>query len=165
MITKFKLVVASSVVSLCSLSFASEIYCYTNKNGTTVCSNKGKAPADAINVHKFKGGGTVYVSPTPLTKPQTQATSGYKAKIVDRGLNSVNNRGTNETGRKQILRDELGQEKQALSDSQKALIDGKAKLASEKNNPQKYNERMQSLQDAITEHQKNIATLSKQLGE
>lgn len=73
--------------------------------------------------------------------------------------------GANETGRRQILRNELTKEQIALSDTQQMLIQSKnMKFNSEIHNQAAYQNRIQSLQNAIKEHKKNIELLNKQLG-
>jgi len=141
---------------------ADDIYQYTDKNGTTVYSNKPSKGAKKVNLPPI----TVYAS--PMTKADYNAKSytdptAKKVKVVKNG--SQQNLGTNETGRRQVLTEELNHEKLALEDAQKALDTAKqTKLDSEKNNPTQYQARIQALQDAVTEHQKNIDILSNQLG-
>lgn len=145
---------------------ADDIYQYTDKKGNLVYTNKATKNAKKVNLPPI----SIYSS--PMTKNDYGAT-GYTNKPSQ--TNSKNptiytkttaqNSGTNETGRQQILAEELSKEKQALSDTQQALATAKqTKLASEKNNPELYQTRIQSLQDAVTEHTKNISILSNQLG-
>ena len=143
--------------------FAEDIYQYVDKNGTTVFSNKPVKGAKKVNLPPI----TVYAS--PMTKNDYNA-AGYTNPVAPKKVKNINvvntkNLGTNEVGRNQVLSDELQHEKQALSDAQKALDTGKqTKLDSEKNNPEQYQASIQGLQDAVTEHEKNIDILTKQLG-
>lgn len=151
------------LLSIFTLVNADDIYQYVDKNGTTVFSNKPVKGAKKVNLPPI----TVYAS--PMTKNDYNA-AGYTTPVTAKKAKNtssigIQNLGTNEVGRNQILSEELEHEKQALSDAQKALEAGKqTKLDSEKNNPDQYQARMQALQDAVTEHEKNIDILTKQLG-
>lgn len=151
------------LLSIFTLVNADDIYQYVDKNGTTVFSNKPVKGAKKVNLPPI----TVYAS--PMTKNDYNAAGYTTPATVKKAKNNstigTQNLGTNEVGRNQILSEELEHEKQALNDAQKALEAGKqTKLDSEKNNPDQYQARMQALQDAVTEHEKNIDILTKQLG-
>lgn len=67
-------------------------------------------------------------------------------------------------GRRKILEDELAAENKALAQAKKAFEEGQAtRLGDERNNYQKYLDRVAGLKDAITLHEKNIAALQKEL--
>lgn len=156
------LVLAITLLGCITNLFADDIYLYTDKNGNSVYTNKPVKNAKKVKLPPI----SVYSS--PMTKSDFAA-SGYTqpngAKITKIYTKAVTPTYGNEIGRQQILAEELSREKQALNDSQQALTTAKqTKLASEMNQPEQYQARIQSLQDAVTEHQKNISTLSKQLG-
>ena len=154
---------------MASAVIAEDIYQYQAANGAMVFTNKPVKNAQKVKLPPI----SVYAS--PMTKGD-YASNSLTGKSVPPPINLVKsakiyvkdtspNIGTNEAGRHQILSDELNSEKQALNDSQSALNNAKGnKLPSEQNNPDKYQARVQSLRDAVTEHQKNIALLSTQLG-
>jgi len=150
-------------VGLITSGFADDIYLYKDKNGNSVYTNKPVKNAKKLNLPPL----SVYSS--PMSK-RDYAAKGYTQAPNETKSTKIYTKDTaptygNETGRQQILNEELNREKQALSDSQQALTTAKqTKLASEINQPEQYLARIQSLQDAVTEHQKNISTLSKQLG-
>jgi hypothetical protein len=147
------------------LALADEIYQYQKADGTIVFTNKPVKNAKKVKLPPL----SVYSS--PMTKSDYQA-AGYTAPMqhgqsnkLQSYANPLSTAGFNEVGRKQILSEELARERQALSDSQAALLEAKQNpLASEKNHPTEHANRLQALHDAITEHQKNIAILSQQLG-
>lgn len=133
----------------CSITSADDVYQYTDKNGRQVFTNKPVKNAKKMQLPTL----TIY---TPPKKSDNTV-----KKIYPRDNTSYL---TNPTGRQLILSEELKNEKLALKDTNDALIQAKkTPLASEKNNPQAYNQRIQALQDAATEHQKNIDVLSRQL--
>ncbi|WP_293764047.1 DUF4124 domain-containing protein [uncultured Aquitalea sp.] len=69
-------------------------------------------------------------------------------------------------GRRKILEQELANERKALADAQKAYTDGAAtRNGDETRNYQKYLDRVQKLKDAVTDRQKNIDALTKELGQ
>ncbi|POZ61732.1 DUF4124 domain-containing protein [Chromobacterium alticapitis] len=68
-------------------------------------------------------------------------------------------------GRKKILEQELSNEAKALDAAKKALADGKAvRLGDEARNYKKYQDRVQKLQDEVTDREKNVTALKKELG-
>ncbi len=156
------LVFAIALLGFISKLFADDIYIYKDKNGNSVYTNKPVKNAQKVKLPPI----SVYSSPmtkndyaaTSYTQPSRTKTTKIYTKTTVPAYG-------NEIGRQQILAEELSREKQALSDSQQALATAKqTKLASEINQPVQYQARIQSLQDAVTEHQKNISTLSTQLG-
>lgn len=159
-----KLLLTIIVLFSTYLAYAADnVYEYTDKNGMKVYTNKPIKNSKKMDLPSL----SVYAAPVTLSD---YSAKGYtnKAKNNNTAKVYVKNTqtfGTNETGRQQILHEELTKEKQALSDSQQALQQAqKTKLASEQNNPDLYQQRLQALRDAVTEHQKNIDILSKQLG-
>lgn len=148
--------------------FADEIYQYQDKNGAMVFTNKPVKNAKKVNLPPL----SVYAAPmtendynssslTGKTSNSQRSSSGL-AKIYVK--DSSPSFGTNEAGRQQVLSDELDYEKQALKDAKQALINGQGKLTSEQKDPQAYQARIQGLKDAVTEHEKNIDILSRQVG-
>ena len=141
--------------------YAEDIYQYTTNNGTTVFTNKPVKNAQKVTLPPL----SIYAS--PMSKQDYHAlgyTNGAAQQQKDKSK-SNKNYGINETGRLQILNEELQHEKQGLTDAKAALALAKqgGLLPSEKNNPTLYKSRIQALDDAVTEHQKNIQTLTQQL--
>ena len=145
--------------------FADTVYENIDKNGNIIYSNKPSKNAKKVSLPPI----SIYSSPMKLNnsanKKYTNTSSNVKT-IYPKNVNgSMQYKGTNENGRNQILSQELSSEKLALVDSQQALSEAKkVKLSSEKYDNNTYQKRIQGLQDAVTEHQKNIEILSKQLG-
>lgn len=160
-----RLILATLGLISLNLAYASDnVYQYTDKNGMTVYTNKPVKNSKKLDLPAL----SVYAAPVTLND---YSAKGYTAKAKNNTntpkvyVKNTQTFGTNEVGRTQILHEELSKEKQALSDSQQALQQAqKTKLASEQNNPDLYQQRLQALRDAVTEHQKNIDILSKQLG-
>ena len=157
------LIYALISIGLITSGFADDIYLYKDKNGNSVYTNKPVKNAKKLNLPPL----SVYSS--PMSKRDYEAKS-YTEQPNETKSTKIYTKDTaptygNETGRQQILNEELALEKQALSDSPQALTTAnQTTLAREINQPEQYQVRIQSLQDAVTEHQKNISTLSKQLG-
>ena len=150
-----------------TFSFASDIYQYKDSKGNIVYTNKLVKGATKVKLPPL----SVYAA--PMTKADIQAknytTYGNYSNVTKKPTthnSKIANFGTNEQGRHYILNDELKKETQALKDAQQALIEGKnIRLGTESKNIVAYNARTQALQDAVTEHQKNIEILTKQLSE
>ncbi|MDD3266083.1 MAG: DUF4124 domain-containing protein [Burkholderiales bacterium] len=140
------------IATIISFAFADDVYQYTDKNGRQVYTNKPVKNATKMTLPAL----TIY------TPPKNSQTKDNVRKIYPK--ENYNSYLSNPTGRQLILAEELSKEKQALADTKDAIAQAKkTPLASEKNNKDAYNKRIQALQDAITEHQKNIDVLSKQL--
>jgi len=135
-----------------SYSYAETIYQYTDSNGVTVFTNN---PPKNIKDKK------VYIK-----TPQTYSFSSSKSDSAASSTNYNNNYAPNNqvtNSKKQILQEELANEQTALNDASQALAEGKeVRLGSEKNY-QKYQDRIQALQNAVTEHEKNIQLLQQQI--
>ncbi len=66
--------------------------------------------------------------------------------------------------RKQILDDELESEEQSLTMARKALLEGESvKLSAADKNHQKYVERLQTLKETVSLHEKNVEALKKEI--
>lgn len=173
-----KYLIWSGLIALNVWAAADDIYQYTAKNGTLVFTNKPVKNAQKVNLPPL----TVYAA--PMTRKDFAA-QGYTAANVSSNsmkiypynsfhypetnytsrISKAPQLGTNELGRQQILNEELDHEKQALADAQQLLLTGsQSALASEIDHPERHQARIQALQDAVTEHQKNIYILSDQLG-
>jgi hypothetical protein len=140
----------------CGLAQA-EVYKYIDANGNVTFTN-------------------VPIWPSPCTwhrcPPMAAAASAYcrqwQVGLDPDGYPSVDN-GTQtkrDEGRRKILEGELANEQKALADAQKAYTDGAAtRNGDETRNYQKYLDRAQKLKDAVTERQKNVDALRRELGQ
>lgn len=141
------------LITVISYAFADDIYQYTDKNGRQVYTNKPVKNSTKMKLPAL----TIYNFPNKNSQTKDNVRKVYPKEVSTSYL-------PNQTGRQLVLSEELSKEKQALADSKDALAQAKkTPLASEKNNKDAYNTRIQALQDAITEHQKNIDVLSRQL--
>ncbi|MEN9945904.1 MAG: hypothetical protein RLZZ293_290 [Pseudomonadota bacterium] len=165
---KYLIVLVLSAITI-NVFADNTIYQYKDKNGTIVFTNKPTKNSQKVVLPPI----TVYAA--PMTKsdllgkknisPKVSSNKNQPATVkIYPKTDTTQYLGTNEQKRQQILTEELASEQKALQDAQQALQNGKNKLPSEQNNQQQYQMRMQALQDSITEHQKNIDILSKQLG-
>lgn len=66
--------------------------------------------------------------------------------------------------RRKILVDELANEQKQLAEAKKALLEGEAVRLGNERNYQKYLDRVQQLKDKVTQHEKNVQALQKELG-
>ena len=66
--------------------------------------------------------------------------------------------------RRKILETELANERRLLEEARQALAEGEAvRLGPERNNYQKFAERVQGLKDRVALHEKNVEALQKEL--
>jgi hypothetical protein len=65
--------------------------------------------------------------------------------------------------RRNILEQELANERNALSAAQKALTDGRAMKAADKNQYAQYQERVRQLESAVLDRQQNVQALQREL--
>ena len=148
---------ALSLILATACAQASTIYKYVDQNGTVTFTNvpiKGAqpirlAPLSSYPAAKNKGGNASNAKPA-ASYPSVE--SGEQRQ--------------RDAGRRKILEQELTNEQKALADAQKALADGKAtRNGDETRNYQKYLDRVQKLQDAVTDREKNIDALKRELGQ
>ncbi len=135
---------------------AATIYKYVDANGNVTYTNvpiRGAQPIKLNPLSSYPGGKSGGAS---AGKPA--ASGGYPS--VD-----ANTQKQRDNGRKKILEQELANEAKALDAAKKALADGKAtRLGDEARNYQKYLDRVQKLQDEVTDRQKNVEALRRELG-
>jgi len=151
----------SSFLCICTLAQA-EIYKSVDANGHITYSNSPSKGATRLNLDldtPAKGGlpeskSSRARTPTPADFPK-----------VDRQTQSQR-----DEVRKQILLDELDNEKKALEEAKKAYAEGESKPevyrgANGKTfrNVAKFDEKMQHLQDDVSSHEKNVQLLQKEL--
>ncbi len=147
------------IVCTITFTYASDIYQYTDNNGRTVYTNKPIKGAKKVDLPPL----SIYAA--PMTKADLGAKN-YTEYGNTTGKLKISKLSSNEQGRHNILQDELTRETQALKDANQALDEGKRMhLGTESKNLEAYNSRTQALQDAVTEHQKNINILTRQLSE
>ncbi len=101
-------------------------------------------------------------APSVSAKPRnssrnTAAASNAAAPSVTTAPRSGN------SGRRQILEQELANERNALAQAQKALTDGRTMQASEKGNYSQYQARVRQLESAVLDHQQNVQALQREL--
>ncbi|BBF86680.1 hypothetical protein DLM_3082 [Aquitalea magnusonii] len=144
----------------CSLAQA-EVYKYVDANGNVTFTNvpiKGAKPMHLAPLSTYGGGGS--------SKPRAAGNS--RSASTPDGYPSVDNgtQSKRDEGRRKILEGELSNEKKALADAQKAYTEGAAtRNGDETRNYQKYLDRVQKLKDAVTERQKNVDALRRELGQ
>ena len=140
------------IAILSTKAYADTIYEYVDKNGVTVFTNKPPA-----NVHDKK----IFINNKSSTYnfSGNQSSTNYKAEVVTK--NSSNKEIQN--SKSQILQNELKNEKQSLADAQEAYEKGKAERLGNERNYQKYLDRVQSLKDEVTLHQKTLKCYKNKL--
>lgn len=126
-----------------------DIYKYVDADGHVTYTNLPKKGAKRLDL------GTAAVSPSrrevassPRSFPRVDAETQKRRDDV----------------RHKILEDEMASERKLLDEARKAEAEGEAvRLGDERNNYQKYLDRVQKLKDEVGLHEKNIAALQKEI--
>lgn len=132
------------------------VYSYQDANGNTIISNTPHTGSKQMTLPELP----VYAR--PMSKSDALA-HGYTNPPTSYTVKTSSTPSTNshaEAGRTALLTEELNHEQNALTTSQKLLVEAKSMSHQD---PKTYNNRIQILNDAITEHQKNIDILTKQI--
>jgi hypothetical protein len=129
-----------------------DIYKYVDENGRVTYTN----------VNPRKGAQKVHLEPintVPAPKPKAPAAAPAGFPRVDDETQK-----RRDEVRRKILEDELAAEEKLLAESKQALSEGEAvRLGPERNNYQKYLDRVQQLKDTVTHHEKNVEALKKEI--
>ena len=118
---------------------------YSNNNAAyRNATPKATAPARTPSVSSRPGSNTATAAPAAATN----------TAAVPKGGDST---------RRNILEQELANERNALSAAQKALTDGRAMKAADKNQYAQYQERVRQLESAVLDRQQNVQALQREL--
>ncbi|MDN0084468.1 DUF4124 domain-containing protein [Crenobacter sp. SG2305] len=134
---------------------AAPVYKYVDQSGNVTYTNVPVPGAQQIKLPPLQSDSP---RPTPL---RPRSTSGNAASGAVQIAPSTQKQ--RDAGRRQILEQELSNERKALTDARQALADGQAVRNGNERNYAKYQERIQKLQDAVTEREKNIQALQQEL--
>ncbi|WP_434778346.1 DUF4124 domain-containing protein [Neisseria sp. Ec49-e6-T10] len=142
-------------IGLISHIYAAPVYrCIVGKEVTF--TNKPGNGCKAVNLGPISVIGTEK-SPSRTTKNANNTANNNYPK------ESAAENATRNQGRRQILEAELANEQKALADAQKALTEGQAVRNGNEKNYAKYQERVQQLQNAVSDRQKNIDAIQKEI--
>ncbi|TJZ71681.1 DUF4124 domain-containing protein [Chitiniphilus eburneus] len=140
-----------------------DIYKYVDEEGRVTFSNIPIKGAQRIYVDSI----SVIPAPKPRAKagggtvsPRVSAPSPGNFPKVDSATQKAR-----DTNRRLILQEELAAEQRALDEARQALADAEGtRSAEEKQNPQKYVQRLSRLREAAVVHEKNVTALTSELG-
>lgn len=136
-----------------SLSAHAEIYKYVDESGHVTYTNIPKKGAKRLALDPVAQGSAgrnraAAASSSPAAFPKVDGETQRRRDDL----------------RHKILDDEMATEKKLLDESRKVLAEGEAtRLGDERNNYQKYLDRVQKLKSEVELHEKNIAALQKEL--
>lgn len=142
---------------------ADTIYKYVDEQGNVTYSNV-----------KVPGARPVVIDATPVapvTRPSEATTrSSNKPKSAAAAPSNFprvdpDTQRRRDDQRRQILADELKSEERALEQAKVALKEGEGVRLGGERNYQKYLDRVQALKDNVTQHEKNVQALKKELGQ
>ncbi len=145
-----------SLLLLCSLpqAQASTIYRYVDKDGHVTFTNMPQPGAQAISITPANPNGGTRGSITPRSNTPRQRTPAANVAVPSVDAGTQRNR---DEGRRRILQTELDNEQKALSEARTALSEARRK-------PGTAAAQLQRLQDAVTDRERNIDALNKELG-
>jgi hypothetical protein len=133
---------------------ASTIYRYVDRDGHVTFTNMPQPGAQAITITPANP--DTQGSITPRSPPRSRAASPAAANVNVPSVDAGTQRNRDE-GRRRILQTELENEQKALGEAKAALNEAKRK-------PGTNTAQLQRLQDAVTDRERNIEALSKELG-
>ncbi|MGD1825786.1 DUF4124 domain-containing protein [Chromobacterium violaceum] len=137
---------------------AATIYKYVDPQGNVTYTNVPLRGAQPIKLNPLSSYPGQRAKSGGASAGKPAASGGYPN--VDAGTQKQR-----DSGRKKILEQELANEAKALDAAKKALDEGKAvRLGDEARNYQKYLDRVQKLQNEVTDREKNVQALKKELG-
>ena len=139
-----------SLGTLFSFVAHAEIYKYVDENGRVTYSNLPMKGAKKVDLPE--------ISTIAPPKSQTNTVAPSTFPKVD-----TKTQRERDDVRRKILEDELRTEEQSLIEAQQALQEGQSVRMGNEKNYQKYLDRVQSLKDNVSLHEKNIAALRKEL--
>ncbi|UXY16232.1 DUF4124 domain-containing protein [Chitiniphilus purpureus] len=138
-----------------------DIYKYVDEEGRVTFSNIPQRGAQRVYVDSI----SVIPAPRPRAKaglpgasrPSTTSPSNFPK--VDSATQKAR-----DSNRRLILQEELAAEQRALALARQSLADAEStRSTEEKQNPQKYVERLTRLREASVVHEKNVAALTAEL--
>ncbi|MBP4051924.1 DUF4124 domain-containing protein [Chromobacterium violaceum] len=137
---------------------AATIYKYVDPQGNVTYTNVPLRGAQPIKLNPLSSYPGQRAKSGGASAGKPAASGGYPSVDAD-------TQKQRDSGRKKILEQELANEAKALDTAKKALDEGKAvRLGDEARNYQKYLDRVQKLQNEVTDREKNVQALKKELG-
>lgn len=126
-----------------------EIYKFVDENGRVTYTNIPRKGATKLDIGE----------PTPAPRNRANPGPGNFPRV------DAQTQRQRDDLRRRILEDELASEQRALAEARRALQEGEAaRLPEEAGNPQKTQERLKRLREAVALHERNIAALRRELG-
>ena len=107
---------------------------------------------------------TPSVSAKPRSSSSVAANRGVAIPPPTAGNTTAVHTGTRDSGRRNILEQELANERNALMQAKQALTSGRSMLAHEKNNYAQYQARIRQLESAVLDREQNVQALQRELG-
>ena len=111
--------------------------------------------------------------PVPQPQPQAQPQGGRSSSrpqsatlpAPEGGLPNVDptTQRRRDDSRRKILEDELAVEERALVEARKALSEGEATRMGDERNYQRYLDRVQGLKERVSQHERNVGALKREL--
>jgi hypothetical protein len=137
-----------------------EIYKYIDENGQVTFTDMARKGVKANQVYNMPAGPTNLGSGNG--KSSIKKNVSYRPADFPR-IDPATQRKRDDI-RRQVLQEELSNERQNLDESQRQLSLGARTMAGERATDDSYLSRVKRLKDAVEQHQSNIAAIQKELG-
>ena len=150
-------------IALVPLSAFGETCKYQDKEGRTIYSNV--AVKNARKVTCFQPPAPLSSDPPAAATPKAKPTEGAPAPVVDGGRVRVEpaTQRKRDDDRRKILEEELTREQQALDEARRSLSEQEGQRTGGERNYQRVIERLKPYQEAVSAHERNIASIRQEL--
>jgi hypothetical protein len=151
-----RIVPLSLVLALLAAPSLAETCKYVDKDGRIIYSN---VPIkNARKVTCFQPPQPVAAeTPAPAAAPVTPSTAPDKARV------DPSTQRKRDDERRQILEEELSREQAALTEARRALSEQEAVRFGDERNYERVQERLKPYQEAVGAHEKNIASIKREI--
>jgi Domain of unknown function (DUF4124) len=144
------------VLALWAVPGVAETCKYVDQDGRTIYSNVPIKNARKITC--FQPPQPV-AAETPASAPRSATSSGGP----DRARIDPTTQRKRDDERRQILEEELSREQAALTEARRALSEQEAVRSGDERNYERVQQRLKPYQDAVETHQKNIASIKREI--
>ena len=152
-----RFIVVSLVLALLAAPTLAETCKYVDKDGRTIYSN---VPIkNARKLVCFQPPAPVAAeTPAPAPAPAVKPPDNPKARV------DASTQRKRDDERRQILEEELAREQDALAEARRALAEQESIRSGDERNYQRVLDRLKPYQETVEMHEKNIASIKREMG-
>jgi len=150
-------IVVSLVLALLAAPTLAETCKYVDKDGRTIYSNM--PIKNARKLVCFQPPAPVAAeTPAPAPAPAVKPPDNPKARV------DASTQRKRDDERRQILEEELAREQDALAEARRALAEQESIRSGDERNYQRVLDRLKPYQETVEMHEKNIASIKREMG-